>query len=82
MIAKKVYKALDLAGLSRVDFFIEKNTNQIYFNEVNTLPGFTDISMYAQMWQASGIEMGMLIEELINLAFKRRSDLNRNEIQA
>ena len=38
--------------------------------------------MYAQMWQASGIEMGMLIEELINLAFKRRSDLNRNEIQA
>ena len=82
MTAKKVYKALDLAGLSRVDFFIEKNTNQIYFNEVNTLPGFTDISMYAQMWQASGIEMGMLIEELINLAFKRRSDLNRNEIQA
>lgn len=82
MIAKKVYKALDLAGLSRVDFFIEKNTNQIYFNEVNTLPGFTDISMYAKMWQASGIEMSMLIEELINLAFKRRYDLNRNEIQA
>lgn len=82
MIAKKVYRALDLAGLSRVDFFIEKNTNQIYFNEVNTLPGFTDISMYAKMWQASGIEMSMLIEELINLAFKRRDDLNRNEIQA
>jgi len=81
-IAKKVYRALDLAGLSRVDFFIEKNTNQIYFNEVNTLPGFTDISMYAKMWQASGIEMSMLIEELINLAFKRRDDLNRNEIQA
>ena len=82
MIAKKVYRALDLAGLSRVDFFIEKNTNQIYFNDVKTLPGFTDISMYAKMWQASGIEMSMLIEELINLAFKRRDDLNRNEIQA
>lgn len=80
-LAKKAYKALDLSGLSRVDFFIEANTGKIYLNEVNTLPGFTEISMYAQMWQASGIEMSMLLEELIRLAFLRMDDLKRNEIK-
>lgn len=79
-LAKKAYKALDLSGLSRVDFFIEKETGKIYLNEVNTLPGFTEISMYAQMWKASNLEMDMLLEELINLAFLRMNDLKRNEI--
>lgn len=81
-LAKKAYKALDLSGLSRVDFFIENHSNKIFLNEVNTLPGFTDISMYAQMWKASGLEMDMLLEELINLAFQRMIDLKRNELKA
>lgn len=72
--AKKIYKILDLSGLARIDFFIEKGSNRILLNEVNTLPGFTSISMFAQMWQASGKALSKLLDELIQLAFDRKRE--------
>ena len=67
-IAKKAFKAVDGKGLSRVDFFIEKNTGKILINEINTLPGFTEISMYAKLWEQMGLSYPELLEELIKLA--------------
>lgn len=69
--AVKIFKALDGYGLSRVDFFLENGTNEIVFNEINTLPGFTAISMYPMLWEAQGIDKKSLVEELINLALRR-----------
>lgn len=64
-LAIKAFKAIDGKGLSRVDFFIEKGTNQIYINEINTLPGFTNISMYPKLFEASGIAYQDLLTQLI-----------------
>ncbi|MCY6369844.1 D-alanine--D-alanine ligase family protein [Clostridium ganghwense] len=71
--AIKIYKNLDCAGMSRVDFLVEKETEEIYLNEINTLPGFTQISMYPKMWQASGKSYTDLITELIELAVERNN---------
>lgn len=71
--AIKIYKILDCAGMSRVDFLVDKATEEIYLNEVNTLPGFTKISMYPKMWQASGKTYSQLITELIELAVERNN---------
>ena len=67
-MAIKAFKALDGKGLSRVDFFIDKNSGEIFINEINTLPGFTNISMYPKMWEATGLEYSKLIDKLIELA--------------
>lgn len=67
-LAVKAYKALDCKGLSRVDFFVEKETEKIYINEINTMPGFTNISMYPKLWEYSGLKYSELLDELINLA--------------
>lgn len=72
--AVKAFKALDCAGLSRVDFFVHKESGEIYINEINTLPGFTDISMYPMLWEASGISYSELIGKLIELAIERYND--------
>lgn len=69
-VALKAYVALCCEGLSRVDCFLKKN-GQVLVNEINTLPGFTSASMYPMLWQASGLETGQLVEELIRLAFER-----------
>ncbi len=69
-LAKKVFRAMNCEGLSRVDFFLKKN-GEIYVNELNTLPGFTKISMYPTMWGASGLAYTPLITELIHLAFEK-----------
>ncbi len=69
--ALKVFKAIDGHGLSRVDFFLDKKTNQIYLNEINTMPGFTKISMYPQLIADLGITYSDLIDRLIDLAFDR-----------
>ena len=53
--AVRAYKAIDCAGMARVDFFVEKDTDKIYLNELNTIPGFTKISMYPKLWEASGL---------------------------
>ena len=67
-LAIKAFKAIDGKGLSRVDFFVEDKTNQIYINEINTLPGFTKISMYPKLFEAEGIQYNKLLDKLIDLA--------------
>lgn len=69
-LAVRTYRSLDCNGFARVDFFIHSN-GQIYVNEINTLPGFTQISMYPKMWEASGLSMRDLITQLIHLAFEK-----------
>lgn len=66
--AIKAFKAIDGKGFSRVDFFVNENENKIYINEINTIPGFTKISMYPKLWEQSGLEYSKLLDELINLA--------------
>ena len=73
-IAIQVYKALDCAGMARVDFLINKDNLDIYLNEVNTIPGFTKISMYPKMWQASGKTYSELIDNLLELAVERNNN--------
>lgn len=70
-VAVKAYKALDCRGLSRVDFFLEKDTNKIILNEINTMPGFTTISMYPKLWESIGISYKELLDKLINLALEK-----------
>ena len=70
--ARKIFAALDGYGLSRVDFFLEKETNQVIFNEINTLPGFTSISMYPMLWKEQGMSIEELVEKQIQLALVRR----------
>lgn len=69
--ALKVFQAVDGFGLARVDFFLEKDTNRVVFNEINTLPGFTNISMYPMLWEEKGISRKELVEKLIQSAFVR-----------
>jgi len=71
-LAVQTFQALELAGLARVDFFLDKDRGEFYVNEVNTLPGFTAISMYPKMWEASGIPVKELVSRLIDLAVERR----------
>jgi D-alanine-D-alanine ligase len=78
-MATSAYMAIDCAGMARVDFFLEKNTGDIYINELNTIPGFTSISMYPKLWEASGLPYASLIDRLIELALERQSDRNRTE---
>jgi D-alanine-D-alanine ligase len=73
--AARAFRAIDLAGLARVDFFLEHGTGQIYLNEVNTLPGFTSISMYPMLWEASGVPLPELVDRLIRLAIERHEEL-------
>lgn len=77
--AVEAFKAIDCAGMARVDFFLEKNTNRIFVNEINTIPGFTPISMYPKLWEASGIPYSELIHRLIQLAMERYEDLSRSK---
>lgn len=69
--AEAIFKALDCYGLSRVDFFLTKDTEEVVFNEINTLPGFTAISMYPMLWEAEGVDKKELIQRLIDLAMVR-----------
>lgn len=68
-LAVKAYKAADCQGLSRVDFFVDDKENKIYINEINTLPGFTEISMYPKLWEKSGLTYTELLDKLIELAY-------------
>ena len=70
----EIYKALDCAGLSRVDFFLTEDGDEVVFNEINTLPGFTAISMYPMLWEARGIDKKELIQKLIDLGMERYDD--------
>ncbi len=76
-MAIDAFRALDLAGLARIDFFVERGTDQIYLNEVNTLPGFTSISMYPMLWEASGVPIAELVDRLTGLALERYGERKR-----
>ncbi len=78
-IAKKAFLALDCAGMSRVDFLVDGKTNKIYLSELNTIPGFTSISMYPKLWQASGLSYPRLLDQLIRLAMARHCDKQKTE---
>lgn len=69
--AVRAFKAIDGMGLSRVDFFVRYKDNEVILNEINTMPGFTDISMYPKLWNASGLEYSKLLDELIRLGMER-----------
>ena len=73
-MAVRAFKAIDAAGLARVDFFYNEATGKVLINEINTLPGFTATSMYPQLWAASGIEFPELVDRLIQLAIERNSE--------
>ena len=72
------FRALDAAGLARVDFLLDRDNGELYLNEVNTLPGFTDISMYPKLWQAAGLGYSELIDRLVGLALERQAEKDRN----
>jgi D-alanine-D-alanine ligase len=69
----RAFKAIDGAGLARVDFLLDRATEALYLNEANTMPGFTSVSMYAKMWEASGLSYSALLDRLIELALERHS---------
>ena len=71
-MAIRVFRACRLSGMARVDFFLEHAGGRLLVNEVNTLPGFTAMSMYPKLWEASGLSLPALLDELIRLAFERR----------
>jgi D-alanine-D-alanine ligase len=78
-LAVKAYKAIDCAGLARVDFLLDKDTSNLYLNEINTMPGFTQISMYPKLWDVSGLPYAALIDRLIDLALERKADRDQTE---
>ena len=77
--AVEAFRALELSGMARVDFFLEKEGGKIYLNEVNTIPGFTSISMYPKLWEASGIPFSKLIDKLIELALEQHAEKARTK---
>lgn len=79
--AVEAFRALELSGMARVDFFLENKGGKIYFNEVNTIPGFTSISMYPKMWEASGIPFRELIDRLIELALEMHREKARTKYE-
>lgn len=80
-LARRAYQTLDCSGFARVDFFLERGTDRILLNELNTIPGFTSISMYPKLMAAAGIPYPELIDRLIQLALERHRDKQRNQIR-
>lgn len=78
-MAVAAYKAIDCAGMARVDFFLERSSGRVLLNEINTIPGFTSISMYPKLWEASGLPYPALVDRLIELALERKADRDRTE---
>jgi D-alanine-D-alanine ligase len=76
-LAVKAFQVLECCGMARVDLFLERSTGRFYLNEINTLPGFTSISMYPKLWEASGIPYPQLIDRLITLALERHAEKNK-----
>ena len=77
--AVRAFRCLELRGMARVDFFLERSTGRILLNEVNTIPGFTSISMYPKMWEASGLPYRQLISQLIDLALAEHGEKQRTK---
>lgn len=79
-LAVRAYGALDVAGMARVDFLLDRQTMRPYLNELNTIPGFTSISMYPKLWDASGLPYPRLLDRLIELALRRHADRRRDRV--
>jgi len=77
--ALRAYRAIDCAGMARVDFLVDGKTEEVFLSEINTIPGFTSISMYPKLWQASGLSYPRLLDQLIQLAMERYKDKQKNE---
>lgn len=78
-LAVRVFRTIDCSGMARVDFFVERRTNKILVNEINTIPGFTAVSMYPKMWEKSGLSYSALIDRLIQLALDRHADKQKSK---
>ena len=78
-LAVAAFKAVDCSGLARVDFLMDPKTGKIFLNEINTMPGFTSISMYPKLWAATGLEYADLIDRLIQLGIERHEDKKKNQ---
>lgn len=78
-LAIEAFRAVDASGMARVDFFVERDLSAVWINEVNTIPGFTRISMYPKLWEASGLSYSDLIDRLVELALERHEDRKRNK---
>ncbi len=76
-LAVRAYKAIDAAGMARVDFFVDRDNGDVFLNELNTIPGFTKISMYPKLWEASGVPYAELVDRLIDLALQRKAERDR-----
>lgn len=79
LLAIQAYKAADCAGMARVDFLLDKDNQQLYVSEINTIPGFTKISMYPKLWEASGMPYPKLVDRLIELALERKAERDQTE---
>jgi D-alanine-D-alanine ligase len=77
-LAVAAFTAVDASGLARVDFFLERGTDRLYLNEINTMPGFTEISMYPKLWEASGVSFAELVTRIAELGLERFEDRSRN----
>ncbi|MFN8498152.1 MAG: D-alanine--D-alanine ligase family protein [Anaerolineae bacterium] len=80
-LAALAFKAIDASGLSRVDFLLDRGTGELWLSEINTMPGFTPTSMYARMWEASGVGYAELCRRLVRLAVERHRDRQRNRTE-
>jgi D-alanine-D-alanine ligase len=78
-LAVQAFRAVDCSGLARVDFLMDPKTRKIYLNEINTMPGFTSISMYPKLWAASGLQYADLIDRLVQLGLERHADKKKNQ---
>ncbi|WP_299027488.1 D-alanine--D-alanine ligase family protein [uncultured Thermanaerothrix sp.] len=78
-LAVAAYRAVDCAGMARVDFLLDPQTQRVYISEINTLPGFTEISMYPKLWEASGLPYSQLLDRLITLALERKAERDRTQ---
>lgn len=78
-MARRAFRALDAYGMARVDFFLERSTGRLYLNEINMIPGFTNISMYPKLMEASGIPYETLLERLVELALERHAQMARKQ---
>jgi D-alanine-D-alanine ligase len=78
-IAIKAYKLIDCAGMARVDFLLETDGEGLYLNEVNTIPGFTQISMYPKLWENTNLPYAKLIDRLVDLGLERKAERDRTK---
>jgi len=76
-ISITAFRSIECSGMARVDFFLEENTERFYISEINTIPGFTEISMYPKLWEVSGLPFAQLLDELVRLGFERHQGKKR-----